>query len=835
MAVLRTFAAPMACLASLALLGCNGADGPASSTASVHTSAATALSGAAPLNAPGTGITTTYAPGCTPVIGTDFMDRREWNARRVEPQDCALVHAATPVFAWPFPDDLSGVNNKMMFTLRRPSDGFTVSVETTVPRVLLSDLTLPSGDPATLPPGEYEWTVQYHKKWDGQTFTPSATRRFTVAGDPATLMALPGSIAFARTVAAKSHPRALPAGIDFAQIVAAAKGSLSAKGEYATAYEAFIAAANAQAAPDLKAPPEPASATEYVNVANLERSAIETLGYAWHFTGDIKYRDAAIKRLLALAAWSPTGGSSEANEDQANRQVYLGLGLGLDLLQNALTSAERGQVVAPLRARLTQTMNLFGRLYNSPNDSHMLSATAFTTEALMYAAGTPEFTDAEEMLAKSWKTYVTNMGAWGSTADGGYGNGDAYSWYTMTTTARVVAAIKLIANVDLTPLRAIGQLGNSHIATTAPNILLRGQFGDQVEIDKQYSDYAHDAYRLYASVTGKAEHEWYWRVNSANVQRRGPLQAMHYLLLGLRVPQAPSTTPALPNSWVFEDAGIVAMHTASAETNRSSVFFRSSRFGSYNHSHADNNAFTFVSHGKAMLISGGYRPEWLSEHHALVGRATRFKNALTFDGGIGQAEPASAPTAPGKPIHSMDMRGKLINFADNGIWAITTGDATLAYRGMAPATTTLIPLLSNAIRSVGFNREKRVVVIYDWATSDTARKWELNFQTLQESALAGTTLRVTNGGVYACVDVYGMAGAFALTSGFPVAPENKAPDQYQARYSAAAASKELVSVTVIREDCNDVAVKVGFSGTSASVAIGGAAPLIFDRKTIKSQ
>jgi hypothetical protein len=303
------------------------------------------------------------------------------------------------------------------------------------------------------------------------------------------------------------------------------------------------------------------------------------------------------------------------------------------------------------------------------------------------------------------------------------------------------------------------------------------------------------------------------------------------MLLGMAgartVPAAPTTS-----SYAFEDAGLVAMHSNIADPLRSSVFFRSSRLGSFNHSHADNNAFTFVSKGQPLLISGGYTPYYGSPHHVAVARATRFKNALTFDGGIGQAEPSAHPTAPGKPVDSMDTRGELINFSDNTLWAVTTGDATLAYRGQNAGGGSWSPLLTNAVRTVAYQRAEKVVVIYDWASSNSSRKWELNFQAPTAPKLTGQTTRIDNNGASACIDVYGMPGSVKLTNGFPVAPEKSYPDQYQARYTATTASTVLVAVTVIREGCRIVPIRVDFSGTAATVSVNGGAAIVADRRTV---
>lgn len=84
-------------------------------------------------------------------------------------------------------------------------------------------------------------------------------------------------------------------------------------------------------------------------------------------------------------------------------------------------------------------------------------------------------------------------------------------------------------------------------------------------------------------------------------------------------------------------------------------------------------------------------------------------------------------------------------------------------------------------------------------TSGTPRTWELDFQMLNAPALSGPTLRATSGSAQGCVDVYNAPGAFAVTTGFPIAPESDLPDQYQARYSVSTASTQLVAVTIIRK------------------------------------
>lgn len=772
------------------------------------------------------GVLGTFASGCTPALASDFIDSASWSNRRLEPRDCALVYLSTPVFSWTQPADR---DTSVPWTLEvRQASGAVVATRTSsVPRVLLSDLVLPSAS--------YTWTVSYTTK-KGAAVTSQA-RRFVVA-PASSLTQLPSGAAFAAAVVAKPRPRALPTGASLAGIAAAA-----AAGEYKAPYAAFLAKAATLAAQ----PPGPvpknlarsdfATAVDYGNwtaevgtQALAETSAIETLGYAALLTGNAAYASAGAARVLSLAAWPTDGATSQAVQDQANREIYRALGIGLDLYKGQLNATQRTAVVNSLRARLSQVLVEFPGLDIWPYDSHGVNATQFVMEALTYAAGTPEFPEAQSLLATAWERWITTLGTWGG-SDGGFGNSTAYGWYALTYTAPAVAMVRAVSGLDLSKWPVVGGFGNNMIAFTPPVANFGGQFGDGVETKTTYTAYSYNEFRLYASAMRKPEYEWYWRAYPVNLNTKAPLPPLHYMLLG--VPGA-AATPAAPtaNSIVFEDAGLVAMHSNVADPARTSVFFRSSRLGSYNHSHADNNAFTFVSKGQPLLISGGYYPYYRSPHHATVGRATRFKNALTFDGGIGQAEPSANPSAPGDPVFSMDARGTLLHFADDGRWAVTTGDAALAYRGQDPKTQAWTPLLNSAVRSVAFQRAEGVVVIYDWATSNTPRRWELNFQAPTPPALAGHTVRIDNGGSNACIDVYGPGGSFKLSSGFPIAPEKPLPDEYQARYFADTASTELVAVTVIREACRNVAIDVRIAGTSASVSIAGGAPIVADRQNV---
>jgi hypothetical protein len=772
-----------------------------------------------------------YAEGCVPQPNTDYMNKVDW-AMRIEPRDCAKVLVGNPVFSWSLPSDLVA-NGYMNFTLKRVSDSVIIhSVSTQVPRLLLP--------PAkALAAGLYSWTVDYVNKSNVKVI--SQVRRLGIPTSRQFI--IPSGDQVASIVLQKSHPRILPAGSSFESIISLAQNS-----EYKAAFNKFLLNANTLNVAGVLAEPAmlpagstPTQTSQWASAVRSavmrETSTIQTLSIAYYFNNNISYKNLAIAKLVNMASWSINGSTSEVNQDQANREVYMALASGLDLYYSSMSANQKTVIVNAIKARLATIMTKFSNFNRSPFDSHLITASRYVFETLMYIAGTPGLEAETAKLASTWELLMTTSGPYGGGTDGAFGNGTAYGWYNLTTLAPNVAAIKLVTGINITKFPAIGNVGLNEIAFTPPNAKLLGQFGDEIEVNNHYNDYSYNEFRLLANVSGKPEYEWYWRARPENLANAYILPAKHFLMLGASTPVIPPATTVIPKSFLFEEAGYTAMHSDATKADRSSVFFRSSYLGSVNHSHADNNSFNFVSKGKEMFISGGYYPAYASAHHLNIGRATRFKNALTFNGGIGQSEPVANPTVPGAPVFSEDPSGKLINFIDNGKWAVTTGDATLAYRGLISkaGAGTWNSLLSNAIRSVAYNRTEGIVIVYDWATSTIAKKWELNFQTLFAPSITQSTkaFQIVNAGVTACVDYYGPGGKLSVNKNFPIAPELARPDQYQTRLTVDTPSIEFVGITIIRENCSAPLPAVNFvSGPQSFVTINGDA-IGFNKKLVQ--
>jgi hypothetical protein len=764
------------------------------------------------------------AAGCMPQPGNDFIDAASWNSRRLLPRDCRLLDERTPQFSWTEPADR---NRAVAWTLTvRDATGQTVATRQSAQARLVLDLPLASG--------AYSWTVRYSAR-SGDLRT-SAARRFAVAAD-ARQAALPSGTALAQQVGQRARPRLASAGASWAGL-----GSAAQQGSYRQPYLTLIRTADAAITAPLPANPDAVSRSGFTsdttfntalmslrNVSGKEGVQIEALAYAWRFTGEARYRDAGLTRLRNLAGWSPTGSTSETSQDQANRNIYVALATGADLLWPALSDADKLLIGQALRARLAPVVSKIGAPDAQPYDSHLQTAIGHASTALALAVGLPGFPEAGGWLTLAWDNYITQNFAWGE-EDGGMGNGTAYSWYGFINIVRSFAELRVITGVDFTQRGFGRRLGDYLIAFTPTPNRVRGAFGDELETDYLYEAYTANTFRLYALMSRQPQHEWYWRQNPANLSPTEYISPLHLLV---EAAAGAPVAPVAPNStvWVFEDVGQSAFHSDATSTARSSLYFKSSRFGAYNHSHADQNSFVLQSRGAALLISAGDYPYYGSPHHLNVTRATRYKNALTFDGGIGQAESKPASSRPTAPVYSMDARGSLIGTVHNARIAVATGDATLAYRALDPASGSWAPLLSNAVRSVAYSKSEKVTVVYDWATSAAPRRWELNYHALQpfESA-GGGVVRVVNKAAAACIRHHGPAGSFTQTDRFDVAPEKPGVAQHHGRFTVGTGSSELAMVTVIVEDCRAAPVKVTIVGTAAVVEVG-ADTLRFDRRS----
>jgi hypothetical protein len=762
-------------------------------------------------------------------VYTDFIAKMNPQNYRLIPADGRILESSQPMFVWPTPTDRNDAvpwkltilqGSREIFSRTNKHSGFLY--------------------PGTLPSGDYEWIVEYRTTKD--VAVKSTPRRFTVPVGAMTTP-LPDGEVIVSKIRARSHPREVPSGFTMANVVSLAKADPFGK----AIYDKVIKMADGYLGDPLPVEPiekgpedfggDRAAYNDYkkvvIRVFRDETIKINHIGYAYLMTGNSSYRDNGIKRIMNLASFNPNGSTREDWLDDLNHQNYDSLARGYDFFYNELTPSQRSQIIASLKNRIGQ----YRKNDNAdiaPYDSHGASQFESVVASLFRVAGDPNYPEAETLLAEMWNQYLTQtVNVWGE-QDGTFGNGTSYGWYAFEGHVEMAAIVKIYLDISLENHPWVKNMGKSVLSFTAPKNGVWGAFGDGVEIAKGHYEAYYDDARLFALLMQDKEMEWYWKANPdhTNPPTKKQIDPINLMTYALSLTRPGTAVPK--NNFISDETGLAAFHDNITNPNRSSVFFRSSSFGSFNHMHADQNSFNFVSKGVNLLISGGYYDSYQTAHHSAVGRATRFKNTMTFNGGIGQAEPETNPTKPGNPLFSRAFSGKLINFFENETKAIITGDATNAYR----AGNSLNPLLTSAIRTVVYDKSERVVIIYDYASSATARKWELNFNALADfSVTSSSSEMLSYNGASASIQVHGPSGQFTKTKDFPVLPSGgyptaDQPTQYQSRFSVVSPSTAFASVTVIREDARSVPVSVSFNGNIATVSINGKAPTIFDQKKV---
>jgi Heparinase II/III-like protein len=802
-----------------------------------------------------------YTAGCT-FVGDDILSLHP--APRIEPRDCTEIKVDQPVFVWPLTAD-APTGTSVTLRLRKldsggASDIFFTGTSTS------SRLILP---PKTLTPGVYGWTVSYvNRRGEVQT---SNERHFTF--NTAVYDNMPDADTVAQAITARDHPRILPRNPDNTVMDGSVLVQKLLAARQRASYDDFIAAA--QKAFESAIVAEPLVSTTAFAPTYEQMLAIERLASAAYMNTNLTtataaaYRRQAIDRMLATAKWNvnPGGATTESGDDQANRIIIRTLALGLDLLAKYITNKERDVIIPAINARIQATVakldgvpGKYGsHLGNGPLDSHNLSAGHYVAQALMHASGIEGETQSIDpdgtLLRQAWTRVVTNIGSWGGSQDSALGDGTYYGWMGLDIYAQMLAAYRIMADARLANTPPFANMLNNMIAFTPRHLIkdsLMSPFGDSAQTRSNYLSYGYSSYRLFGHVSGREADRWY----SAEGADPGMRKTIYsYLMYGVADEPA-ITEPILPSSYLFEDAGMIAMHTKSADPKRSSLYFRSSRLGMHSHNVGDNNAFTFVSKGEDIFISGGIYEKYDDDKNNFH-RQTRFKNAMTFDGGKGQGQVAGTYN----PARTMKASGKLVNYYYKGDdtpgggspWTIATGDATDAYREfIISSTTPPKSLLTKAFRTVAYNRQEGIAVIYDYAASDTPRRWEVNFQTLRQPTLPNASGRkitvARRDGSKVCVEYHGYNGSWSTESmgdyyaepliDNPEKPGEKMKDplytQYHTRYTTDSTYPVFAGVTVILENCADpVRAPVTWSSGGAYTFQFGNSALHFNQDKVQ--
>ena len=694
------------------------------------------------------------AQSCLPDTTPDWMTSvpPAVSSAQVRPADCAIVQQTPPDFSWP---DLSA-DAQYLVALTYP-DGHVRSY--TVARNWINwDEVLPAGN--------YTWQIQVTNASGMQL---SRSRRFTVNASAVAFL-VPDWVTLFDRAAAKPHPRALPD-------PATAQAMINQR---QLGLELLYSRVDGLLSAPL--PGEPVagpSGTISAQAFNECQRAMEA-AVAWLVTQREEYFVEALRRTLNLASWNPGGITGYASADEASRQIAGTLTLAYDWLFPRLDANQKNLLLASILPRATDMYNdLIGnraRIAIHPYDSH--GNVTLNYLALMTVLLAGDIPEAQGALRETLPLALNWTSPWGG-EDGGFGNSSAYAIWANGDLLVPQYILRWTVGVDLAQKAWVRNYAN-FLAYSLPPATPAGVFGDGAEmtLTENWARFG-KAHALFApSPLGR----WY------AAQLSGEDPAALQLLLAPPADTGPAPFPAgTPDSTLFPSIGWAAMHSSLQDPARASVYFKASPYGSYNHSHADQNSFVINAGGQRLAIDSGYFDDYNSPHWWQWYKQTRAHNAITFDGGQGQAVFESSGQLGA---------GTVTGYVRQPDYDIVSGDATAAYGGT----------LTEAKRSLVYLRPN-LVLVYDRLASDVARQWEWNIHAVNPmNVISDQKVSIQNNGRSLCVDMLAApAIQFTQTDLFTVDPATAMPRQWHGKFSSASTLGAAEFIGLLNVGCTPVA------------------------------
>lgn len=569
---------------------------------------------------------------------------------------------------------------------------------------------------------QYFWAVNYVNS-SGVQSEYSAPRRFIIDPDAGEFTMEPIDDILAKIPT--GHPRlyANDSNIaEFRNIKNKSKNSLAVYNRYITNADAYI-----KGYADYEKDPVNTSAnysleepvfTSGVNLQTYRSQAIRasenarTIAFAYLLTGEDKYALQAKKNLLAISEWcmkddgngnlvyNPDGHTSYKNQDQVHREIAYVCAMAYDWIADTLTQSEKNKILNMLRERtvyMASTKALITKIPQSPYDSH--GWTAFGFIGIIGLATYGDIPEAEEWLRVVIPTYGAICPPW-SYQDGGWSQGTDYWQYSTNHGQEFTDAL---AHSGILNLYDMAWIKNEYLWTlyVYPKGSY-GSFGDDGNLRKS-EDGTYATSSLLNRVYFTQDPTTKWLLDEYAKTYTGTV-ASYITNNNSHIPaKAPEDFPL---GHEFEDIGWVTMTDSLEDTDRIQLTFKSSHYGSYNHSHTDQNAFVIQAFGEKLAIQGGYYDAYGTEHDMNFTRKTFTHNTITVDGN-------------GQPNWDFNAKGDILQSVTHRSFDSATGDATKAYKGA----------LDKFTRSIIYVRPDVFVVIDDLdapGSEKSSFQWWLN-------------------------------------------------------------------------------------------------------------
>ncbi|WP_171688849.1 DUF4962 domain-containing protein [Paenibacillus germinis] len=397
----------------------------------------------------------------------------------------------------------------------------------------------------------------------------------------------------------------------------------------------------------------------------------------------------AVQRLVSIANWKtgdndPTGYTTN---DQVHRYIAYKSAMAYDWLYDVL-GADKATVKNMIQTRATTMRSHLSTIPSMPFDSH--GWTAFGYLGIIATAMLNDIPEAASWFNFVVPAYTNMMPPWGG-ENGGWGQGTGY-WQWSSLFGKEFVDVLLSATGFNLYKKAHSRNEGLYPLYAFPKGSPNGIFGDGSQDAPGGPSVT--AYTRLAQMNGDPRLKW-----AAQAVGTGMYPDLNNYFYGdsnltVRPPMD------LPDSKWFPDIGLVAMHSKLYDPDAVSFYFRSSPYGSYNHSQADQNSFVINAFGEPLAIESGYYDDYGTPHDMNFSKQTFSSNAITIDGKYGQK------------INDMDAKGKVVSFVTHPDFDAVSGDATDAYNRN-------VNVLSKAGRSVIYVRPNMFVVIDQLQSANT--------------------------------------------------------------------------------------------------------------------
>ncbi len=385
-----------------------------------------------------------------------------------------------------------------------------------------------------------------------------------------------------------------------------------------------------------------------------------TLAFAYLITGERRYAEGAKRYLLHVSRWDTAGATSFASNDQVFRDIAIKAAMAYDWLYDTLSPDERDLVQNHLRARGRVLFERYAApergILNYPYDSHGQSNIGYLGLVALAVAG--DLPEASAWLDYVIKVYANSFPPWGGD-DGGWSQGVTYWKWSCFFSLQFVDALRSATGIDLYQKPWFRENGWFKLYFQPPWCSF-SHFGDTGPSGVDAADANNLAH--YAAVYGSPEFRWY----ADGIGAPPDASPYGYFFYDQTVPARPPL--AAPQARHSADIGWGAMHSALYRPDDVMLFAKASPYGSYSHSHADQNSFVLYAFGEALAIDSGYYPWYGSAHHLEWAQQSRAHNTILVNGG-------------GQPIQDLTAAGQSIAFHGGSAFSYWQGEAAGAYAG----------------------------------------------------------------------------------------------------------------------------------------------------------